>query len=114
MRRNRIFVVLFTSAIAMALYAGGLMERPVAAQAAVQGASDSTTPADDLQWSYRIDRYKLGGESGAARGEVIYYFKCWMCHNQYTKSAPYLKDLYKHATLESGQPVVSPSGRLAA
>ncbi len=104
MRRNRIFVVLVTCAFAMALYAAGPAERPAAAQA-VQEAAGPATQADDLQWSYRIDRYKLGGDSGAARGEVIYYFKCWMCHNQYTKSAPYLKDLYKHATLESGQPV---------
>src|SRR5216683_558894 len=41
----------------------------------------------------------------AARGEIIYYYKCWMCHNQYTKGAPYLKDLYQHSTMESGQPV---------
>src|SRR6266436_1289787 len=66
-------------------------------------AADVST--DDLQRSLRLDTYKILGDSGAARGEIIYYYKCWMCHNQYTKGAPYLKDLYQHSTLESGQPV---------
>src|SRR6267154_2533068 len=109
MWKHRMFVVLFTSAIASALYAAGPMKHPAAAHAAPQAspqvAAAATTTVDDLQWSYRIDRYNLAGESGAARGEIIYYYKCWMCHNQYTKGAPYLKDLYKHTDLESGQPV---------
>jgi virginiamycin B lyase len=108
MFRRRVFVILLTSAIALALYAGGPIKHRAAAQAAPQAAqatADAGTPTDPLQWSYRIDRYRLAGDSGAARGEIIYYYKCWMCHNQYTKGAPYLKDLYQHSTLESGQPV---------
>ena len=94
MFRRRVFVILLTSAIALALYAGGPLKHRAAAQAAPQAAqatADAGTPADPLQWSYRIDRYRLAGDSGAARGEIIYYYKCWMCHNQYTKGAPYLK-----------------------
>jgi len=102
MRNYRILGVLL--AFVMAVYASGPMGRPAAAQTS-QVAPAANTPVDDLQWSYRIDRYKLAGDSGAARGEIIYYYKCWMCHNQYTRGAPYLKDLYKHATLESGKPV---------
>ncbi len=44
-------------------------------------------------------------DSGAARGENIYFYKCWMCHNKYTASAPYLKDLYKRPNLMLGKPV---------
>jgi mono/diheme cytochrome c family protein len=108
MFRHRVFAILLTTAIALALYAGGPSKHPATVQAAPQGApaaADAGTPVDPLQWSYRIDRYKLAGDSGAARGEIIYYYKCWMCHNQYTKGAPCLKDLYQHSTLESGQPV---------
>ena len=66
-------------------------------------AGDVTT--DDLQRSLRLDTYKILGESGAARGENIYFYKCWMCHNQYAKSAPLLKDLYQRENLTSGDPV---------
>jgi virginiamycin B lyase len=108
MIKDRVFVIFLTSAAALALSSGGSISQRVGAQDASQAPHNSTEPtvnADPLQWSYRIDRYQLAGDSGAARGEIIYYFKCWMCHNQYTKSAPYLKDLYRHQTLESGQSV---------
>ena len=62
-------------------------------------------PADDLQRSVRIYNYTMVANSGASRGEVIYFYKCWMCHNKYTKSAPYLKDLFQRPKLVSGQPV---------
>src|SRR6266853_224109 len=108
MMKRRVVVTLLTSVIALALFSGGSISQRVRAQdasQAVHGPAEAMTNVDPLQWSYRIDRYQLAGDSGTARGEIIYYFKCWMCHNQYTKSAPYLKDLYKHVTLESGQPV---------
>jgi virginiamycin B lyase len=60
---------------------------------------------DDLQRSLRLDTYTEVADSGAARGETIYFYKCWMCHNQYTKSAPLLKDLFQHESLSSGDPV---------
>src|SRR2546427_8801463 len=68
-------------------------------------ADKDKAAVDDLQRSLRLDTYRIEGDSGAARGEVIYAFKCWMCHNKYTKSAPYLADLYKRSTLVSGSPV---------
>src|SRR5579863_960321 len=61
--------------------------------------------SDDLQRSRRLDTYTILADSGAARGENIYFYKCWMCHNQYTKSAPLLKDLFQRDTLSSGDPV---------
>jgi streptogramin lyase/mono/diheme cytochrome c family protein len=66
-------------------------------------AADAST--DDLQRSLRLDTYKILGDSGAARGENIYFYKCWMCHNQYAKGGPLLKDLYQRENLTSGDPV---------
>jgi streptogramin lyase len=108
MIKDRILIASLTSVIALTLFSGASSRQRVSAQGvspAAHSAADPIVKADPLQWSYRIDRYQLVGDSGAARGEIIYYFKCWMCHNQYTKSAPYLKDLYRHQTLESGQSV---------
>src|SRR6185295_4521347 len=70
-------------------------------------------PADDLQRSYRIDTYQLVAKDGAARGETLYFYKCWMCHNQYTIQSQYadkapflrLKDLFQRAKLVSGDAV---------
>ena len=60
---------------------------------------------DDLQRSLRLDNYRILAEGGPGRGENIYFFKCWMCHNQYTKTAPLLKDLYQRKNLVGGDPV---------
>src|ERR1700684_4105785 len=57
------------------------------------GKNGSST--DDLQRSGPLDTYPLPGESGPARGENIYFYKCWMCHNKYAKTGPNLKDLYQ-------------------
>ncbi len=63
------------------------------------------TAKDDYQRSAQIYRYQTSGKSGAPRGEEIYYYKCWMCHNKYTKGGPPLADLYQRKALVSGQPV---------
>jgi len=60
---------------------------------------------DNLQWTYRIDSYTELAESGSQRGENIYFFKCFACHNHYAKTAPPLKDVYQHNTLWNGQRV---------
>ena len=71
--------------------------------------ADSPKPTvihtDDWQRSARHDTYRVIADSGAGRGENIYFYKCWMCHNQYAKTGPYLKELFKHETLMSGDPV---------
>ena len=68
-------------------------------------AAAEETPTDDFGRSYRINTYTLMATSGAARGENIYFYKCWMCHNKYTKSAPSLKSLFARSILASGKPV---------
>jgi virginiamycin B lyase len=86
--------LLFSLTIGMALFVG-----------ATAAGADKDIATDDLQRSLRLDNYRILGDSGAGRGENIYFFKCWMCHNQYTKTAPLLKDLYQHKTLAAGAPV---------
>jgi streptogramin lyase/mono/diheme cytochrome c family protein len=68
-------------------------------------AADKEIARDDLQRSLLLDTYRIVADSGAGRGETLYFYKCWMCHNQYTRSAPLLKDLYQRKTLVGGAPV---------
>ena len=68
-------------------------------------AAEKEIATDDLQRSLRLDTYRVVADSGAGRGETIYFYKCWMCHNQYTKSAPLLKELYQRKNLLGGAPV---------
>ena len=68
-------------------------------------AADKEIATDDLQRSLLLDTYRIVADSGAGRGETLYFYKCWMCHNQYTRSAPLLKDLYQRKTLVGGAPV---------
>src|SRR5260370_25778343 len=102
-------VVLHSFALGVALLVAGVAwfainaaPRPKPAAAA---DADKDKGVDNLQRSLLLDTYRIDGNSGAARGEVIYAYKCWMCHNKYTKSAPYLADLYKRPSLVSGSPV---------
>jgi virginiamycin B lyase len=92
----------------IALYSAGILVRSSAAQEASQQpqvVSANGVPADDLQRSAGVDNYMLVAKHGAARGENIYFYKCWMCHNRYAQSAPYLRELYQRSTLVSGKPV---------
>ena len=73
--------------------------------ATTAAAADKEIATDDLQRSLQLDNYRIVADSGAVRGENIYFFKCWMCHNQYAKSAPLLKDLYQRKNLIGGAPV---------
>jgi len=84
------------------------MARPATAGRSPDGAADTPTPAtnrDDLQRSYRTDKYLEVAESGAERGENIYWHKCWACHNKYQQAAPQLEGLFKQAALITGVPV---------
>ena len=54
-------------------------------------------PKGNLQRSTEILYFKRFAESGAERGKEIYFYKCWVCHNDYTRAAgttaPTLRDL---------------------
>src|SRR5260370_22325350 len=79
--------LLFSLTIGMALFVG-----------ATAAGADKDIATDDLQRSLKLDTYRIVADSGAGRGETIYFYKCWMFHNQYTKTAPLLKDLYQRKT----------------
>lgn len=118
MGRQGVFAVLIGIGLGMAYFAAGPVTRPAAAQtsgAQSQAGTSKENPAYyDLQRSTQIDRYQVVAKSGVGRGENLYFYKCWMCHNDYTitsqygESAPFLrlKDLFKREKLTtSGQPV---------
>jgi virginiamycin B lyase len=76
--------------------------RPALAQQS-SGSIDSSI--NDLQRSYQMDRYAELAERGSARGENIYFYKCFVCHNHYAKGGPSLTELFHHAQLTTGGPV---------
>src|ERR1700686_2807509 len=107
-RKYRPAAILMTITLATALSLVGTAGYLGTAQAAPQqpmAASAKVVHTGDLQRSAKLDHYKLLADSGASRGENIYFFKCWMCHNKYAKTGPYLKSLYQHESMMSGDPV---------
>ena len=92
-RRSR--AILVSLAVGTVLWVAGPMVWLGTAEAAPDppGAAAQEVAPDDLQRSLRLDNYTVVADSGPSRGETIYFYKCWMCHNKYTKSAPYLKEI---------------------
>jgi len=72
-------------------------------------AAQPAAVSNDLQRSVEVYGYDAAGKSGGVRGEVIYYYKCWVCHNDYARAAgspaPTLKDIFTRAKLWNGDPV---------
>jgi virginiamycin B lyase len=100
--------ILFIFTVEIALSVVCRMTLPLKAQAApqnTQSGSAAEANVDGLQRSYRLDSYLVLGNEGAARGENIYKYKCWVCHHQYQKDGPDLRDLYKRSNLMSGAAV---------
>src|SRR5260370_40519320 len=60
---------------------------------------------DDYQRSLQIYEFKKAAASGPERGQEIFYYKCWFCHNEFTKDIPKLPGLYQRPALISGEPV---------
>ncbi len=60
---------------------------------------------DYNQRSLEIYEFRKAAKSGPERGGEIYYYKCWFCHNEFTKDIPKLEGLFTRTTLLSGQPV---------
>jgi len=79
------------------------------AQAPAPAAQPVAAASNDLQRSVEVYGYNAAAKSGATRGEVIYYYKCWNCHNDYTRAAgspaPSLKDIFKRTQLVTGDPI---------
>ena len=81
---------------ALALLVGALMwassfgGRPASAQTPV----DQPVAVDSYQRSADHFAFNATAKSGPQRGEELYYYKCWFCHNTFAKRAPYLKDIF--------------------
>jgi cytochrome c2 len=92
--------------LGVALVASGWALSPIGPSVWAQNASPpsgSDTPAqkDDYQRSTDIFLYRTTARSGAQRGEELYYYKCWICHNQFAKTGPQLHDLFKRPKFSS-------------
>src|ERR1700674_716962 len=97
-------------AFGIIFYGTGLAIRGAHAQVpAAQAHTPQSVTSNDLQRSVEVYGYNAAAASGATRGEVIYYYKCWNCHNDYTRAAgspaPALKDIFKRTMLVTGDPV---------
>jgi hypothetical protein len=96
---------LLSCTLTIAVLVAILVGRSARAQSPSTGPADSSNPAtprDDLQRSYRTDHYDEVAASGPARGENIYWHKCWVCHNKYQQAAPKLEGLFNLTTLVTG------------
>jgi mono/diheme cytochrome c family protein len=98
------------AAIIAALAFGGLPDQRAYAQNPVsppqmdwQWAGDPALPY--LQRSLEIYEFRKAAQSGPERGREIFYYKCWMCHNEYTTGVPRLEGLFERSVLVTGKPV---------
>ncbi|MBT8100490.1 MAG: carboxypeptidase regulatory-like domain-containing protein, partial [Gammaproteobacteria bacterium] len=66
-------------------------------------------PDPYLQRSTEIFNFSTTATEGAQRGEELYYYKCWKCHNAYSLEAgtpaPLMKNIFDRPVLISGEPV---------
>jgi mono/diheme cytochrome c family protein len=60
---------------------------------------------DYNQRSLEIFEFRKAAKSGPERGREIFYYKCWFCHNEFTKDIPKLEGLFTRTNLLSGVPV---------
>jgi mono/diheme cytochrome c family protein len=91
--------------VAAALAAMDPVARSASAQEPASPQGKESPARDPYQKSLRVYEFKKAAESGAERGQEIFYYKCWFCHNEFTKDIPKLPGLFQRATLISGEPV---------
>jgi mono/diheme cytochrome c family protein len=96
---------LVVAIIATALMAASPVGHWASAQEKQQGTEAKPPARDPYQKSLRIYEFRKAADSGAERGREVFYYKCWFCHNEYTKDIPKLPGLFQRATLITGEPV---------
>src|SRR5258707_8347239 len=82
-----------------------LLSSSAIAQQAAPQVAPKPVAKDTYQRSLQTYEVRKSAQSGPEHGREIFYYKCWFCHNQYTKNAPQLTGLYQRGTLLSGLPV---------
>src|SRR5882724_6590088 len=96
-------------AIAAALALGALASTASAQQQSRQGPAraEPAPPVKDYnQRALEIYEFRRNVQSGPARGEEIYFYKCWMCHIEFAQGgAPKLVGLFNRPSLASGEPL---------
>jgi mono/diheme cytochrome c family protein len=92
--------ILAAATVAAVMLAAPSWNSPAVAQ------DEAKPPAKDYnQRSLEIYEFRKAAASGVERGQEIFYYKCWFCHNEFTKDIPKLTGLYQHAQMLSGEPV---------
>ena len=108
---NKALIILAGVSVMLTLSAGSLIAPQARAQeggASQEGAKKKEIKEPEKDYNQRaleIYEFKKAAKSGPERGEEIYYYKCWYCHNEYAKGAPRLDELQKRGKLISGVPV---------
>jgi mono/diheme cytochrome c family protein len=75
------------------------------AAASAQEPAPQQPARDPYQKSLQVYEFRKAAASGPERGQEIFYYKCWFCHNEFTKDIPKLPGLFQRAALISGEPV---------
>jgi mono/diheme cytochrome c family protein len=93
--------------LASTLMMAGALSSPAAAQQETAPKPSEKPPVakDYYQRSLETYEFRKAARNGPERGREIFYYKCWFCHNEFTKNAPQLTGLYQRGTLLSGLPV---------
>jgi len=67
----------------------------------------------NLQRSYQMERYEELAERGPGRGETLYFYKCFVCHNHFAKGGPSLGGLFRRSVTEQTVSALIKSGTAA-
>jgi mono/diheme cytochrome c family protein len=97
--RRKVAAAIFAAVLA----AGSWANRPALGQQIAQEPMGLAKDYD--QRALEIYEFKKAARSGPERGGEIFYYKCWFCHNEFTKDIPKLTGLYARPALINGQPV---------
>lgn len=90
-----------SSAKVLAVLGGALICGTILSGRLIQAQAPASTPVpvDAYQRSANNYVFKATAASGPQRGEELYYYKCWYCHNVFAKRAPYLKDVFQRPNM---------------
>jgi hypothetical protein len=83
------------------MMAGALVSSAVAQQV----TAPKPVAKDYYQRSLETYEFRKAAQNGPERGREIFYYKCWFCHNEFTKDIPKLEGLFTRTNLLSGVPV---------